>query len=312
MRKVLLNLVFWTTAFFTFGQKLNVVIDSQEIQIGEPLTLTFSVSNKDDIVVDYQAHSIVFTAKDGTKANDDNRAYELEILVPFRDTSYQEGEEYIWEGKYILTGWDSSFVVIPPEKIMIGDSLYYFPVQLIEVTSPPTDPNQEIYDINELFTEVPPYNFSFIDFLKKNWIWISIVIVLLIALFFKFRERKEETIVILNLKDKTLQQINELEASEAYNVDLKEYYFDLSLILKRFLSAHYHTSIMEKTTSELEHVLSLAKLDKEIISVILQLLTQSDMVKFAKSKPTLEEIKNVTNDARKVVIKISELEINNE
>lgn len=312
MKKEVLSLVFLALAFFSLGQKLNLTVDEPILQIGEPFTMTLSIVSQEKLEVTYEAHSSVFPAKDGTRGTDEKREYELEILVPFSDTVYQDGLDYIWKGQYVLTGWDSSFVVIPPEEILIGDSLHFFPVQLIEISSPETNSNQPIYDIDELFTEVPPPTPKFIAFLKKNWGWIVLFATLLVVLLLKYKKKKPEKVSVENLKEKILKQIDALEASETYRVDLKEYYFDLSLILRRFLSEHYQISILEKTTSELEHIFSQMNLDKTNRALILQLLMQSDMVKFAKSKPSVDEIKRVTNEARKVVVQISENNEKNE
>lgn len=312
MRESVLSIVFLTMAVLSFGQNLNLEVDKPVIQIGEPFTMKLSVVSQEKLQITYEAHSTFFPGKEGVKTVDEHRGYDLEIITPFSDTTYQDGLNYIWEGQYVLTGWDSSFVVIPPEEILINDSTYFFPVQLIEISSPETNPNQPIYDIQEIFTEIPPPASKFITFLKKNWMWIAIVLVVGVVLFLRLRKRKPEAIISESLKEKTLKQIDELEAKEGYNVDLKEYYFELSLILKRFLSTHYQTSIMEKTTSELERILAKAKLKKDISDLILKLLMQSDMVKFAKSKPSVEEIKQVTNEARKVVIQISDITEENE
>ncbi len=315
MRKWSLNIVFLVVSLCSFGQELNLSIDKDEIKIGVPFTLTLTV--KSDIKTDslrYGAYSSIFPAESSsnTTKNGINTAYNLDILMPFTDTSYKKDNQFIWEGNYQLTGWDSAYVVIPPQQIYINDSLYYTPAGLIHIISPVADPSKPIYDINESFTEVKDQNSKWIHFFKNNWWWLGLILLAIIVLIYIVRKRSKETSTPLSLRQKTLQKIDRLENEKGYEVNLKEYYFDLSIILRRFFAAHYRTPIMDKTTTEIEHVLLLHKLDKEMVFLVRQLLTQSDMVKFAKSRPKEEEIKGVTDKARRVVNAIADLDLNDE
>lgn len=311
-----LNIVFLVISLCSFGQKLNISINKDEIKIGEPFTLTFSVisnTKPDSIRFDGQSSNFPAESSSNTTKDGINTTYELEVLTPFKDTSYKEKNQYIWTGTYRLTGWDSAYVVIPPQQIYINDSLQFFSPGLIHVISPLANPGKPIYDINETFTEVHNKKFNWLQFLKNNWWWLVAILLgtIVIVLIVLRRYSKKESIP-LSLRQETLKKIDELENGKGYESSLKEYYFDLSIILRRFFAAHYQTPIMDKTTSEIEHILLLHKLDKEMTLLVRQLLTQSDMVKFAKSRPELEEIKSVTNKARRVVNEIADLDLNDE
>lgn len=310
MMKWCLNIIFLLGISFSFGQKLNISLDKEEVLIGEPFTLTYSVIS--DVELDsiiYFKYSDFFPGKNSEddQSQEVNAPYEIEISSPFVDTSYKEGSQYIWKGSYQLIAWDSAYVIIPPEIISIEDSIHIFPAGLIHVLSPVIDGTKPIYDINETFTELPEKN-AFFVFLNNNWWWIAIVSTLLIGLGIYLIKRSRKEPIPLSLREKTLAKIDELEKSKAYEVDLKEYYYDLSVILRRFFAVHYQIRIMDKTTAEIEVVLAKNGLNKEMILLTRQLLMQSDMVKFAKSIPELREIQNVTNDARRVVNEIADLD----
>lgn len=299
---------------FSFGQQLNIHLDKEEVQIGEPFKLTYSV------ISDKRIDSLVYLKKDevfpGKNTNNSDSEqisteYSLEIFKEFKDTIYQEGEEFIWKGSYELIAWDSAYVVIPPELISLQDSLYLFPAGLIYVNTPTADPTKPIYDINERFTDLPIKS-AFERFILKYWMWIAITLLVLIVLvIYLFRKSRKE-VVPLSLREQTLLKINKLEKSKAYEVDLKEYYYDLSMILRRFFAAHYQTKVLDKTSAEIEEILNVNGLDDNMILLTKQLLMQSDLVKFARSKPGLLEIQKVTNDARKVVNEIADLELKDE
>ncbi|PWH85518.1 protein BatD [Brumimicrobium oceani] len=309
-----LHIIFLFWISFSFGQKLNLNLDKEEVLIGEPFTLTYSVISEvelDSIV--YFDYNDFFPGKNSQNSQTDevNSSYEIEISAPFEDTVYQEGDEFIWKGKYKLVAWDSAYVIIPPEVISIKDSMHVFPAGLIHVLSPAIDGTKPIYDINEVFTSLPEKNPIYL-FLEKHWWWLAIASVVLIAigLLLLRNARKEPT--PLSLRERTLAKIDDLEKAKGYESDLKEYYYNLSVILRRFFASHYQIQIMDKTTSEIEIVLARNGLDKEKILLTRQLLMQSDMVKFAKSTPELNEIMSVTNDARKVVNEIVDLDEVNE
>jgi hypothetical protein len=299
---------------FSFGQQLNIHLDKEEVQIGEPFILTYSVISKrklDSII--YFSNKESFPGKNSAanQVEGVSTKYNLEILKTFSDTNYQDGKEFIWKGSYQLVAWDSAYVVIPPEIIYIEDSLHLFPAGLIYVMSPTADPSKPIYDINESFTALPDES-AFLKFIKSNWWWLSILAISLIGLVIYIVKKSRKEQEPLSLRQKTLVQIDQLEKSKAYEINLKEYYYDLSIILRRFFASHYHLRIMDKTTIEIEAVLAENELDNKMILLTRKLLMQSDLVKFAQSVPALSEIENVTNDARRVVNKIADLDLKNE
>ncbi|HZH86401.1 MAG TPA: hypothetical protein VFD77_03725 [Brumimicrobium sp.] len=315
MIKWILNIIFLTVVLSVSGQELKVSIDKEEILIGEPFTLTYTViSNKQIDSLRYDEKETLFPAKNSANRKEEgvNTPYELEVLKSFSDTSYKSDHQFIWQGTYQLTGWDSAYVVIPPELIYIDDSLQFFPAGLVHVISPTADPSKPIYDINEAFTELPQDDSKWLKFIESNWWWLALITLGILVFIFYLSKRKRKEPTPLSLRQETLMQIDLLEKSKGYENNLKEYYFDLSIVLRRFFAAHYQERIMDKTTTEIELILSKHGLERSMVLLTRQLLTQSDMVKFAQSKPSLIEVQNVTNDARRVVNEIADLDLNNE
>lgn len=313
--KWICNIIVFIIATGAFSQELSISINKEKILIGEPFTLTLQVTSHHQIDhLFYAKKETIFPAKSSLNHNlsttDPN--YDLEILEPFSDSSYQDSNQYVWQGKYQLTGWDSAYVVIHPEQINIDDSLYFFPAGLIHIVSPVVDPSQPIYDINETFTELPLTGTYFLKFLQKNAWWLALLFLGILGTIYFLIKRKRKAPEPLNLREETLKQINLLEKGKGYESNLKEYYFDLSLLLRKFFAAHYQEHILDKTSNEISKLLADYGLNKELILLSHQLLTQSDMVKFAQSKPSLMEIQNITNDARKIVNEISDLKLNDE
>lgn len=314
MRLICLHIAFVFAAFLSIGQTLNTHLSKPEINIGERVTITFSIqSDKPFDSIRYLPQSGVFEARNSASGdtNSISTRYELEIMKSFFDTTYQEGGKVIWKGKYEVTAWDSAYVVIPREQVVINDSVMYFPAALLEVGTPKADPSKPIRDINEEFTEVGSEE-GFIAFLQKHWPWIAGVLLLIIVLVVLRLRGKKKIEKELPLRIKTLKEIDKLEKSKSYEQNLKEYYFDLSIILRKFFSNHFGERMMDKTTVEIEELLAKKGLEGSTIAVIRKILTQSDMVKFAKSEPPVSEVFVITNDARRVVNEVASLELTDE
>lgn len=316
MKCLFLNIAFLCLSLATFSQALNTHVSKPEINLGERFEITFSVQSDDPIdSIVYLVKRDVFVAKNSASGEENSVSsdYELEIMSPFSDTSYEEKGKHIWKGVYEVTGWDSAYVVIPSEQVIVDDSLLYFPKAIIEVAAPLADPSKPIYDINEEFTEVDDAK-NFIGFLKENLAWVIIIAVVIIGLIavVLIIKRNKKPLKELSLRELTLKEIDELEKSKSYEQNLKEYYFDLSIIVRKFFSAHFKERMLDKTSSEIELLLSKKGLEHSTVEVVHKILNQSDLVKFAKSEPPVSDVFVITNDARRVVVEIASLQLNNE
>lgn len=316
MRGLITYCVVFLWGAFAFSQTLNTQLSKPDIQLGERVRITFSIQSESPMdSIRYSTKKGVFPAKSSANGTTQSVSvpYELEIMGLFQDTTYQEGELFIWKGIYEVTGWDSAYVILPPEQITIDDSLFYFPAALIEVSTPNADPVQPIKDINEEFTEIPLKK-GFMVFLKENAFLLSLVVLLLaVIIFLLIRSKKgKKPPVELSLREQILQEITALEKSKLYEKNLKEYYFELSMIVRRFFSAHFKERMLDKTSGEIELLLAKKGLEESTIEVINKILNQSDLVKFAKSEPPIAEVFKITNDAKRVVNEVASLELSNE
>ncbi len=315
MRKILLYIAFICLSLTTYSQTLNTHLSKPEINLGERFKITFSIQSDHSMdSISYLVKRDEFIAKSSASGQENSISsdYKLEIMTPFSDTTYIENGKHIWKGVYEVTGWDSAYVIIPSEQIIVDDSLMYFPKAIIEVAAPKADPSKPIYDINEEFTEIEKER-SFVDFLKDNLIWvILIVVIIVLTSVLLIMKRNKKPVKQLSLRERILNEIDELENSKTYEQNLKEYYFDLSIIVRKFLSTHLEERMLDKTSSEIELLLSKKGLESSTVAVVHKILNQSDLVKFAKSEPPLSDVFVITNDARRVVVEIASLQLMDE
>ena len=117
---------------------------------------------------------------------------------------------------------------------------------------------------------------------------------------------------MLSLEERTLNAIDALEKRKLWEEDrLKEHFVQLSYILRSYLTERYSISLLEKTTHEARLLLEEIALNKSTISSIISVLSEADMVKFAKSKPEVNSILLVSRMARVIVKETRPIESEN-
>jgi hypothetical protein len=121
-----------------------------------------------------------------------------------------------------------------------------------------------------------------------------------------------EKTILLSLEERTLNAIDALEKRKLWEEDrLKEHFVQLSYILRSYLTERYSISLLEKTTHEARLLLEEIALNKSTISSIISVLSEADMVKFAKSKPEVNSILLVSRMARVIVKETRPIESEN-
>jgi len=303
-------------SFIGFGQELNATISESVLYIGQPVTITYSVKveKKDSLLFVPHKETIKARAlsKTGALTTD---GVDFEITDEFIDTFAVDGKRKHWVGQYVVTAWDSGMYILPGPTIIINDSAYQF--QDLTIACMLVDPidGVDLYDIKENFADIPPKPFSIVDFLKSNWWWLALIaigIIVFIVLKRKNREEPEEEEKPLSLRQRTLFAIDALEKAKLWEKNqLKEHFIELSMILRMYLTSRYEISLLEKTTYETKLLLTQKGLNDETVEVIARILSESDMVKFAKSEPDVIAILQVSTLARQIVAETSPLEFDN-
>lgn len=292
---------------FAFGQELKTILNKASVQIGEPFELVYSVNvtTLDDDSIHYEPQRDFFSARKVVENIDGKitEEYPLEIASVFKDTLVKKRDSLYWNGYYEFVAWDSVTLVLPPAPVRIGDSSFTFPPKVVQIRFPMKNPQVEMYDIIELFTDLPEPENSFFE--EYFWFIIVVFVLLLGIIFYFLRKRKKLQLTVQLLpNERALNDVNTLFKSKLYEENLKEYYYELSLILRRFLAEVYHHRFAEKTTFEIDVMLKKQDLSPQMIDQIHQLLSQSDMVKFAQAKPPMDEVKNITEQTKKVIKKV--------
>ena len=212
--------------------------------------------------------------------------------------------------RYILTGFDSGAFYIPQQQIFVKNQAFLTDSLLVNVATIAIDTTKvKKFPIKTIKKE--PYTFD--DF--KIYIYLILAILAIIGFWiywFVVRKRKETedapTYRTLPPYEEAILRLTELDEKLLWqNNKVKEYYSELTEIVRGYIERELKVPALEKTTDEvLEMIKDFKSADsietsKETIDRLKDLLREADLVKFAKSKPLALEIEDDRRDAEFII-----------
>lgn len=212
--------------------------------------------------------------------------------------------------KYVLTGFDSGAFYIPQQQIFVRNQAHLTDSLLINVATIAVDTTKiKKYAIKGIKSE--PYQFN--DFRSYiYWIIGALILIGLLLYFFVFKKKKQEEIKeiipILSPFEEAIQRLNTLDRKLLWqNNKIKQYYSELTGIVRHYIERELKIPALENTTDELIETLTdlnevkSIQTDTETIKKLKELLQEADLVKFAKSKPLSNEIELDRKDAENII-----------
>ena len=293
MKKLIVS-IFLFFSVIAFAQNTNVVkaeIDTTNIRIGEQFVFKITVNDTANVIIPKLENLI------GIEIVEDKK------IDTLKNTLIK---------KYILTSFDSGAYYIPQQQIFIRQRLHLTDSLLIKVATVKVDTTkQKMFPIKSIQQE--PYQFD--DF--KPYLWYVLLVLLIIGfiLYFVLRKKKEveEEVIVPSLPpfEEAIQKLHELDEKLLWqNNQIKEYYSELTEIVRGFIERELKVPALESTTDELIDILTdfndskAISTTKETIKKLRDLLREADLVKFAKSKPFSEQIEANRKEAEEVVIEL--------
>ncbi|MBE7651621.1 BatD family protein [Tenacibaculum finnmarkense] len=274
---------------FSQSDKVQVEIDTTNIRIGEQFQYKILVNETENVIIPKLENLKGLEVVDSLKIEKINN----KIIQ-----------------KYILTGFDSGAFYIPQQQIFIKNQAYLTDSLLINVTTIAIDTTKaKKFDIKGIKTEGYQYN----DFEQYFW-WVVALLILIGALLYYFiirkkKEIKEKTIVpLLPPYEEAIEKLQALDKKLLWqNNETKKYYSELTNIIRGYIERELKLPALEITTDELMDVLNdfnnikSIETNKETIDKLKKLLQESDLVKFAKSKPMDYQIEQDRKDAKSII-----------
>ncbi|OAD46348.1 BatD family protein [Polaribacter atrinae] len=287
-KQILYILLFISTIGFAQNPIVRAEIDTTNIRIGEQFNLKITVDDTQNVIM----------PKLNLKG--------LEII----DSTKVDTVKNSLIRKYILTGFDSGAFYIPQQQIFVKNQAFLTDSLLVNVATIAIDTTKvKKFPIKSIKSE--PYTFD--DF--KIYIYILLAALAIIGFWiywFVIRKRKEETedptYRALPPYEEAIFKLNELDEKLLWqNNKIKEYYSELTEIVRGYIERELKVPALEKTTDEVLDMLKDFKdaetiqTSEETIKKLRDLLREADLVKFAKSKPLALEIEEDRKDAQDIV-----------
>lgn len=267
----------------TSAQKITTSIDSSQIKIGSQFNLTLKAS---------------VNAKDKVVFPDAKNFGALEVLESYPIDTIKNNSQYELIKKYGLTQFDSGKYLIPKLIVKINQKDFQTDSLSIVVNNVKVDTTkQQMYDIKDIIaTEEEP---------SSEWWKLLVLLALIIASGFgsyfiikrlqKGKVKEEE--FFASPIEKAIAYLQNLDKKQLVQKgDVKEYYSEMTDIARTYIEESVHIPAMESTSSELMDSLKKAISEKKMfvnreeLDKFRQVLENSDLVKFAKSKPLQFEI----------------------
>ena len=298
----LLLSVFMVLPFIGFAQ-IQVKTDTTKIRIGEQINYQIITEKGNQV----QFPKLVL---DSLKHLEVVKSYDIDTLK----------NKLI--KKYAITSFDSGNYVIPEQIVRINNNVFKTKAIPVAVSTVAVDTlKQPLFPIKAVQHE----KITLKDYAINYWyILFALFWVFLIwYIFFKKRESKEEKFARLLAKlppfEMAKRQLQKLDEKQLWqNNKTKEYYSELTDILRNFIEKELQIPAMESTTKELidalhnKEIMEKLEMPKETLNQLEHLLKDADLVKFAKMRPVADEIMQHRNEADTILIglkpKVEEIE----
>ncbi len=309
----LLPVLFFQTAN---AQQIEVkaTIDSTDILIGQQTLIRLEVTQSNEDKVNFPNY----------KAEDTLTAKVEIISISKPDTLNADNDKILIRQNYLITSFDSGSYVIPPFKFQLVDQNFQTNSLTINVNNIQVNKDEEIKDIKPIFR--PPFNWLLFFGITALILFVLALIGGGIYLYIRWKKNKPipiftEPEVIIPPHEIALQKLEKIKEEKIWQKGQEKlYYTQLTDVLREYFTARFDIQAMEMTSTEIITALQMEEEAKIILGKLKQILSVSDMVKFAKQQPTIEEneisivnafftvtqtakkeeVKNVMNDENKV------------
>lgn len=287
MKLVSLNIILLLFTFQVNSQVVSSIkIERDSIRIGEQILLEFNAEIKSIKESDYILPDI-----------EDILPESIELIkkskINIKKDSQNKGVSLIRQ-RYIITSFEEGYQKIPEFGIKFKDSIYQSNLLYLHVSTVKIDTSKGIYDLMPIFEVDYTIKDQIKDVVDNYWPYIlgvfGILVLIILFILLKNLTKKEEIIApppIIPAHISALAVLTDLKKEEAWTFeDKKKYYSNVIDTLREYLENRFDITALEKTTDEIISDLKFSDIidsDKVFLKSILQ---ETDLVKFAKYKPS--------------------------
>ncbi len=288
------------SAFAQVEPKVTSDIDSTQIRIGEQINYKILVE------ADSTAQ-IVFPEGQTFAPLEMTESYPADTLI--------NQDKYNLIKKYALTQFDSGHYTIPQQQVLINNLPFLTDSLQVEVTTVVVDTlKQKMFEIKPIVEVEKKGDNDWIKYLIIGLLILSLIGFLVYWFIFRKKPLTEaEKVALLPPYDRAMLELKKLDESKyIIQAEYKEYYSELTNIVRSYIEDDVHISALESTTDELIDKLEMLKdagslkIDEDTIKQFQRVLKTADLVKFAKSTPQSTTIESDRKTIEQIVVKTKE------
>ncbi len=286
MKKILIIIILIFSAGVQLKAQGNVEawakLDSSSIMIGDQIGMELGISVPDNFIVEWPQYADTITTH-------------IEMIKKQDiDTIRKDGNLNLSQ-LYTITSFDSGYFEIPPAEFRFypkNDTATKYTVNtntlFLMVNTPVVDTTKAFKPIVGPVRE--PYTFAEIF----PWILLGLVIIGLIVFLILYIRRKKENKPLFVRKPKpalppdveAIQNLEELRLAKVWQQGkVKEYYTQLTDIMRHYFERRYRFDAPEMTSDEILERLDGERVNDQAMAKMKDVLLLADLVKFAKAQP---------------------------
>lgn len=256
--------------------EVSVRLDSTEIYVGDPMTITIEVSDLPNLTLQEMDWSVWDT---------------VGYVERLTETAWEASSNENILAKYItITSFDTGYHILPPLLVEFEEngtpkqqltSDLAFTVKLL-----PAMEQVELAPIKDI--EEEGLKLEDLVLLLAAVLLIGLII-LLVRYFNRKKTAPVEVVappaVVLPAHEVALQQLRSLKAKQLWQKgEIKPYYTELTRIVRVYLEQRYRINALEMTTAQILEQLRKMNFEPSWKSRLTQMLQSADLIKFAKGQ----------------------------
>ncbi|NOX86343.1 MAG: hypothetical protein GXO86_10335 [Chlorobi bacterium] len=257
-------------------------LDSASIMIGDQIGMQLGISVPGNFVVEWPQYVDTVTAH-------------IEVIKKHDIDTTRKNGNLILSQLYTITSFDSGYFEIPPAEFRfhpVGDTSVKYTANtntlFLNVTTPMVDTTKAFKPIVGPVSE--PYTFAEIF----PWVLLGLVIIggIFFLIWYYRRKKKDKPLFVRRPKPalppdvEAIQNLEELRLAKVWQQGkLKEYYTQLTDIMRHYFERRYGFDAPEMTSDEILDRLMEEKVNDQAFGKMKDVLQLADLVKFAKAQP---------------------------
>lgn len=297
---IIIALLLMSVPKLSSAQQTFINLDTTTILLGDQINLKLGIELPTGAKVTFPLFADTLTK-------------EIEIIKTHPTDTVLKNGTVTFSQLLTITAFDSGYFVIPPIPItyyLPNDTATYFAeteAMLLESKKVQINEQEDIKELKDIFNA--PLTFR--EILPYILALIGLIILLYLAYVYWRKYHKKETVSFIRKPaipphTEALTALDILKNKKLWeNGFVKEYYTELTDILRNYLQHAFGVNAPELTTDETFDALASTPVPEAESTKLKNILVLSDLVKFAKYIPVLNDHESCFNGCRSFVVNTS-------